>query len=177
MKVRFFSNIEEAEKLVVYGDLKSFAFLVRTYDPELRPVAWSVLGNEADVNDVMQISYEKALKNLGGFQGKSSFKTWLYSICYRSSLNYLEYEKRRRHVDVDSIDITDSISLDDVVIGKTSLNELFKILEPEQRTLLMSIYGLELSFDETAEMLGMARGTVASKVTRLKKKLAKQGLI
>jgi len=170
-------NSKQLETLVLAGDLKAFGQLIRLYDADLRSVVWSVVGSRADVDDVMQMSYEKAVNSLDKFEGRSSIKTWLYSICYRTAINHAKYERRRDHESVDAIDVSMSLVVEDQVLATAQVKELFDVLDIEQRGLLMAVYGLGFSFEEAGKIFGMPKGTVASKVGRTKKKLEKRGLL
>lgn len=104
-------------------------------------------------------------------------KTWLHSIVYRAAIDHVRYEGRRVHEDADE--------LRDVVAAQPASqperitlhrSELAKVLDqctPDQRAMLMLTAGLGYSFDETAEILGEKRGTVASRVGRIRARLSR----
>ena len=154
------------------GDAYAFGQLIAQWDNELRGVAWSVVRSAPDTDDVMQRSYEKAFRTIGSFRSDASLKTWLHSICYRTAIDHVRYESRRRHDAIDSVaELGDAGAADQHAIAKADLAAVLEQLEPQTRALLMLTAGLGYSFDEAAEIAGMPRGTVASKVGRAKRTL------
>ena len=165
----------ELESRARGGDAAAFGALIRAWDRDLRGVAWSVVRSADGTDDVMQAAYEKAFRSLGRFDGRSSMKTWLHSIIYRTALDHVRYEGRRRHADLEVVDQirpgADSAS--DRAIGQIELGQAMDALDPEQRAALMLTAGLGYSFDEAAAITGERRGTMASRVSRARKKLAR----
>ena len=158
------------------GDARAFGALLREWDHDLRGVAWAVVRSDHATDDIMQSAYEKAFLAIDNFDGRSSMKTWLHSICYRTAIDYVRYEGRRRHEDVTELAIVpDTADVADAAVASVELAETFDTLTEEQRVLLMLTAGLGYSFDETAEIVGIPRGTVASRVGRARQQLEKGG--
>jgi RNA polymerase sigma-70 factor (ECF subfamily) len=159
------------------GDAAAFGALIREYDRDLRGVAWSVVRSADRLDDVMQTAYEKAFRSIASFDGRSTLKTWLYSVVYRTALDDLRYEGRRAHQDLDSIrDVAaPGDQSADAALAKVELAAAMNSLRPEQRAALMLTAGLGFSFDEAAEILGESRGTVASRVSRARLTLERWG--
>lgn len=169
----------ELESRARSGDGRAFGELIRRFDSDLRGVAWSVVRTADGTDDVMQTAYEKAFRSIESFDGRSALKTWLHSIVHRTALDYLRYEGRRRH---QTLAVVDQIGLglqtdgaSDRALGRLELSALLDHLEPESRAALMLTVGLGYSYEEAAEILGEARGTVASRVSRARKQLAHGG--
>jgi len=159
------------------GDPAAFGRLIRAWDQDLRGVAWSVVRTASGTDDVMQDAYERAFRSLDRFDGRSAMKTWMHSIVYRTAIDHVRYEGRRRHEEVAELRTiagTDAGSTPDVtVLGREELASVLEDCTPEQRAMLMLTAGLGYSFDETAEMLGESRGTVASRVSRTRARLTR----
>ena len=162
------------------GEAAAFGALIREVDRGLRGMVWSIVQSNDATDDVMQTSYEKAFRAIKTFDGRSTLKTWLHSICYRAAIDHVRYEKRRRHDDVDEVEqgvfgqqiaVTDGVESAD---ARMDLDARLATLDPEARALLMLTIGMGYSFDETAEIVGMKRGTVASKVSRARTRLSKE---
>lgn len=75
------------------GDVALFEILMRRHNARLYRVIRSVIGNESEVEDVMQQAYLHAYTALEGFAGRSSFATWLTRIGLNEALARLR--KRR----------------------------------------------------------------------------------
>lgn len=63
------------------GDREAFEVIVHRHGPALHRYARRLVANEADAADVVQATFIAAWRQLATFQGKSSLKTWLFSIC------------------------------------------------------------------------------------------------
>lgn len=163
----------DLQALACRGDAAAFGALIREYDHDLRGVAWSVVRSADRTDDVMQSAYEKAFRSIGSFDGRSSLKTWLYCVVYRTALDDLRHEGRRRHDDLDALhDVAATgASPSDAAIARVELAAAMDVLRPEQRAALMLTAGMGFSFDEAAEILGESRGTVASRVSRARSAL------
>jgi len=69
------------------GDREALEELFRRYRLPAYRVAYRLLGNEADALDAVQEGFIKALTHLAGFQGRSSFKTWLLRVISNAALD------------------------------------------------------------------------------------------
>jgi RNA polymerase sigma-70 factor (ECF subfamily) len=154
-------------------DARSFGAFLREHDHKLRGVAWAVVRDDHQTDDVMQSAYEKAFRALPDFDGRSSLTTWLHSIVYRTALDHVRFEGRRRHEDVDDLLNSSQPGSDAAGVGidRLELAAAMDRLAPEERTALMLVAGLGYSYDETADIMGEARGTVASRVSRARARL------
>jgi RNA polymerase sigma-70 factor (ECF subfamily) len=76
-------------------DQDSFAELVEPYRRELHAHCYRMLGSVHDADDALQEALLGAWKGLSGFEGRSSLRSWLYSIATNASLRILEGRKRR----------------------------------------------------------------------------------
>lgn len=163
---------QELETHARSGDAQAFGSLIRDWDHDLRGVVWAVVRSAHATDDVMQSAYEKAFRSLSGFDGRASLKTWLHSICYRTAIDYVRYESHRRHEDVTEMPVVPQApDAANQALASVELGTAFASLGDEQRVLLMLTAGLGYSFDETAEIVGLPRGTVASRVSRARKQL------
>jgi len=164
---------DELEARAGRGDAAAFGALIRRFDPDLRGVAWSVCRSANATDDIMQAAYEKAFRSINRFGHRSSMKTWLHSIVYRTALDHLRYEGHRRHQELEVVDQLNPGA--DSTAGRAMANvevaDAMDQLEPEQRAALMLTAGLGYSFDDAADIAGVSRGTIASRVSRGRAKL------
>ena len=159
------------------GDAGAFGQLLRLWDGDLRGVAWSVARSAAATDDIMQDAYERAFRAIDGFNGESAMKTWLHSIVYRSALDFVRYEDRRAHDDASELGnvatTTSGTQPDVTAVDRSELASVLEACTLEERAMLMLTTGLGYSFDETAAILDMKRGTVASRVGRVRARLSR----
>src|SRR5947208_9083727 len=76
--------------------------LFRRYRQPAYRVAHRLLGNEADALDAVQEGFVKALTHLQGFQGRSSFKTWLLRVVSNAALDLGRQRGRREALSLDA---------------------------------------------------------------------------
>ena len=69
--------------------------LVRVYHASIFHVAYRMLGDSAEASDVVQEIFLKVFRNIGGFKGEASLKTWIFKITFSEILNRLRWWKRR----------------------------------------------------------------------------------
>lgn len=95
---------DEAQMIasILAGDSQQFHQLIRPYERSLYIMAFSMLRNEADAEDVAQEACLKAYRNLASFRADSKFGTWLVSITLNEARNRL---RRNRSARTESVDI------------------------------------------------------------------------
>jgi RNA polymerase sigma-70 factor (ECF subfamily) len=77
------------------GDNDAFARLVEPLRRELHAHCYRMLGSSHDADDVLQDALVRAWRGLAGFEGRSSLRTWLYTVATRACLNAAESRSRR----------------------------------------------------------------------------------
>jgi RNA polymerase sigma-70 factor (ECF subfamily) len=80
------------------GKVEAFTELVRSHQKQIRVFLGRYLSTNAAVDDVAQETFLHAYKDLGSYDSKWSFRTWLYGIAKNHACNHLRSESRRlRH--------------------------------------------------------------------------------
>src|ERR1043166_4647559 len=77
------------------GDSDAFRALVERHSRSVFRLAYRMTGNEQDAEDVVQESFLRAYRQLGKFDERASFGTWLYRIAANCSLDTVRSRKRR----------------------------------------------------------------------------------
>src|ERR671937_1184670 len=77
------------------GDADAYRVLVERHGRALFRLAFRMTGNEQDAEDVVQESFLRAYRQLGKFDERASFGTWLYRIAANCSLDLVRSRKRR----------------------------------------------------------------------------------
>jgi RNA polymerase sigma-70 factor, ECF subfamily len=77
------------------GDESAFAALVERYRCELRVHCYRMLGSLDESEDLVQETFLRAWKHLDAFQGRSTFRAWLYRIATNACLDALDSRARR----------------------------------------------------------------------------------
>ncbi|HEY7486456.1 MAG TPA: sigma-70 family RNA polymerase sigma factor [Streptosporangiaceae bacterium] len=77
------------------GDESAFATLIERHRRELLVHCYRMLGSYEEAEDLVQETFLRAWKKLGGFEGRSSFRAWLYRIATNACLDALDGRARR----------------------------------------------------------------------------------
>jgi RNA polymerase sigma-70 factor (TIGR02960 family) len=77
------------------GDGDAFAQLIEPYQRELQVYCYRLLGSVHDAEDALQDTFLSAWQGLGGFEGRSSVRTWLYRVATSRCLDALRSARRR----------------------------------------------------------------------------------
>ena len=94
------------------GDSDAFRALVETHSRSVFRLAFRMTGNEQDAEDVVQESFLRAFRQLGRFESRANFGTWLYRIVSNCSVDLMR-SKQARHDQVrgDSLDQEGAVEL------------------------------------------------------------------
>ena len=90
----------ELLKRLLAGNQQAFRELVSTYQSAMRAVAYAIVGNR-HADEAVQDAWLSVVRNLSGFKGRSSLKTWLLTITANAAKN--RYKQNRREVLLDDI--------------------------------------------------------------------------
>ncbi|OYW89480.1 MAG: RNA polymerase subunit sigma [Pseudomonadales bacterium 32-61-5] len=153
---------------------RAYEELMRRYQRTLFNVCARYLGNERDADDVCQEVMLKVLYGLKNFEGKSKFKTWLYSITYNECITQYRKERRKRR-------LLDALSLDPVeeacdetapvVTEKTGLEHWLVHVNQIDREILVLRFVAELEFQEIADIMHMGLSATKMRYKRALDKL------
>lgn len=159
------------------GDRAALDELFRRHRGAAYRVAYRLLGNEADALDAVQDGFVKALTHLAGFQGRSSFKTWLLRVVSNAALDLGRQRARRESRGPDTPDRTDAAhdanpahGLERADLRRLLVEALGALPEVQRRTFVLHAEA-GLSYREVAEVLGISIGTVMSRLFYARQKL------
>jgi RNA polymerase sigma-70 factor (ECF subfamily) len=164
------------------GHRQALDELFRRYRQPAYRVAYRLLGHEADALDAVQEGFIKALTHLPGFQGRSSFKTWLLRVVSNAALDLGRQRSRRDAVSLDAphnSDLHDSRLLSADEAGRRlerddlrhQLDKALDGLSDVQRQTFVLFADGELTYREIAEVMHTSIGTVMSRLFYARRKL------
>ena len=140
--------------------------------PALRAFAISLTRNLAAADDLVQDTIVKAWTNLDKFEAGSNLRAWLFTILRNTF--YSDRRKRRREVaDPDGLHAAALFEkpAHDGRLAFTDFRAAFDRLSPEHREVLILVGASGFSYEEAAEMMGVAVGTVKSRANRARLRL------
>jgi len=162
-----------------HGDEAAFHELVDRYASGMFGLAFSLLGNTADAEDVVQETFLGAFRGLGAFKGRSSVKTWLTRILVRQAARCHRSRGIRKTVSFNALSEASVAVLRKQQPGP-STRELdirmdvlatLETLSEEHREVIVLRELQGMSYDEIAEVLDIPRGTVESRLYRARQEL------
>lgn len=166
---------------LIRRDEAAFSAFVERYKAMVLRCTRSVLRDEADAEDAAQDAFVVLFKRIHTFRGESSLKTWVYRVARNTALNRARARARRHHDAHEPLDagheagigehVAPSLRLDPAADSErrelaSSLNQELDALDPSFREILILRDVEELSYDEIAELLELAVGTVKSRLFR-----------
>jgi RNA polymerase sigma-70 factor (ECF subfamily) len=174
------------------GSQDAFAYLLAVYQNPVFNLVWHIVENTADASDVLQDVFVKVYKGIKGFNGDSSLRTWIYRIAVHEASNHRRSWIRRHWREPFSVDDTESPSAAAAWEAAAEQRNPYQVFEQAERevvvkqalaslaplyrtvVVLREVEGL--SYEEIAQVLGLAEGTVKSRLLRgrelLRRKLA-----
>jgi RNA polymerase sigma-70 factor (ECF subfamily) len=169
---------EQLISRVQQNDLNAFDSIVDRYKKKVYWIAFYMVGNHSDADDVTQETFIRAYRGLKRFKGRARFFTWLYRILMNCCTDYLRKRRRRSEYEYRE-DFQDEGAAETVRAGKRSMDAL-KIMERrelndavenalnalpvKQRAVLVLYEFMGMHHDEIARLLGCSAGTVRSRL-------------
>lgn len=164
------------------GDPTAFNELVLAYQTTVFNVAVRTLGNPEDAADATQDAFVSAYRAIDEFRG-GSFKAWLLRITVNTCYDILRRRKRRPSTSLEVMveETGDNARLADRQIGpewsamtsetSSTIEQAILTLPDDQRTIVVLCDVQGLSYEEAAEVEGIALGTVKSRLSRARSRL------
>lgn len=162
------------------GEPQAFNQLVHRYRPRIFALALHLTGSRTEADDITQDAFLRAYKNIGRFEGRSEFFTWLYRIALNRALNVRRDRRRRITLSIDDPRLTMALAVDaggdprrklELRETYTLLLRSFDALTPLLRTTIALTQLQGLSHKEAAVVLGTAEGTIAWRVHEARRKM------
>ncbi|MBV8780579.1 MAG: RNA polymerase sigma factor [Phycisphaerae bacterium] len=155
-------------KRAANGNAAAFHELMDRHMARLFRLAVSLLGNSADADDVVQETFVGAFRGLSKFQGRSSVATWLTRICV-TQVAVLRRSKKRK--ESQAIEVQQMAARTGGGDAKIDIQAALAQLSPAHREVLVLREFERMSYDEIADAIGVAQGTVESRLYRARAEL------
>lgn len=163
------------------GNLSSYTYLVDKYKNMAFTIAMKILSNAQDAEDAAQESFVKAYMQIGSFEGKAKFSTWLYTIVYRTAISKLQQHRMvLQSIDEDleenyayeysppPLEALQAREREQFV--KEAINRL-----PKMEALIITLYYLnESPIEEIEQVTGLSNSNIKVKLFRARKVLGKE---
>lgn len=186
------SDVDSSEAALIErcaaGDEAACAELVAIHQRMVHNLALHLLGDRDEALDLSQEVFLRVFRTLGRFRGQSALRTWIYRIVVNQARNRQRWWRRRHRGDQVSLDAhvaqfgdlesrNDLSTPDRMFVQKETASRIWKALDHlpfDQRTALVLREIDGLRYDEIAFSLGIAVGTVKSRLTRARQALREE---
>ena len=163
---------------VINGDASAFAYLVDNYKNMVFSLAYKMTKNKEEAEEVSKDTFIKAFKNLSNFKGDSKFSTWLYRICYHTTLDAIKKNKKNNYTfEINEVTYNQIQSVETILQGierkerSVIMDKCLMKLPDEERSILWMFYYDELSLKEIIEVTNLSEANLKVKLHRARKKL------
>jgi len=174
------ASIYEDLDLLQMERTRALEYIMDSYGDEIKRFIYTYVKNNADTDDITQEVFVTVFQKLDTFQGKSTLKSWIYSIAANKCKDHLRswtYRNRKlREKMIQSKELSEQ---------KNTTPELFSIQQSDSNEMISQIlklpvhyreviilfYFKEMSTKEIAEVLNIFEGTVRTRLNRAREKL------
>jgi RNA polymerase sigma-70 factor (ECF subfamily) len=171
---------------VLAGDKEAYGALVRAHSATVFRVAFRIIGNEADAEEIVQEAFLRGYQQLDSFQRRSTFGTWIYRIAVNCAFNRIsrpgiaaeyrhaeETDPNEKTVQLAAQDADPERMLLSKEIG-TAQNIAMLRLTPTEKSAFVMRHLEDRSMNEIAEILGIAPNAAKQAVFRAVQKLRRE---
>ena len=172
-------------------DMNAWEALVRKYSSKAYHIAYGVLSNRDDAEEVAQDAFVRIYRALDRFRGDSEFSTWMYRIVVNQARNKYRWNKRRGaqlHISINkemehgdsnlTMDLPDHHSPPDkaAVLGEWDgeIQQALAELPEVNREALVLRIAHNMAYEQIAEILDCKVGTVKSRIARAREELRRK---
>ena len=166
-------NDSELISQILNGNMNAFTFLVNRYQKLVVHITGRLIQRHDELEDVCQEVFLKVYQNLGKYRNECKLSTWIATIAYNTSINYLRKFKKGDEVNPD-----DSAALRNLTEYRSDefekadlhryIRDQIELLPVQYRTVLTLFHLEEFSYQEIEQITGMPEGTIKSYLFRAK---------
>ena len=162
--------VKKAQK----GDQAAFDALLRRHYNQIYAICRRLAGNEADALDATQEALVTLVRRIDRFDGRSKFTTWMHRVVTNACLD--ELRRRGRRPEPSPVEEQPLAAVDrpvaDSVSDRLDIDAALAQVPEAFRVPVVLCDQLGLSYEEIAQQLDLAPGTVRSRISRGRRRLA-----
>jgi RNA polymerase sigma-70 factor (ECF subfamily) len=166
-------NDAELINQILNGNSNAFTYLVTRYQKLVVHITGRLIQRQDELEDVCQDVFLKVYQNLGKCRNECKLSTWIATIAYNTSINYLRKFKKGVEVNADDTEVLRNLTdfkSDDPEKADLHryIREQIELLPVHYRTVITLYHLDEFSYQEIEQITGMPEGTVKSYLFRAK---------
>ena len=157
------------------GESAAYDYLVSKYMKRVVSIAWGIVRNSHDAEDLAQEAFVKAFQTIARFKPGEPFGPWIYRIVTNLALDVMKHRQRFRHEELqDSLPASRGDRADLPAVANELARRIDEAIEslPEMQRVVARLYLVEhFEHSEIAEMTSLTEGTVRSHLSLARAKL------
>jgi RNA polymerase sigma-70 factor (ECF subfamily) len=164
---------EELLQRAAAGDQGAFSTLVRRHEDRVFGIAIRITGDRADALDATQDTFVAVFRQAGSFRAEAAFTTWLYRVAVNACRDLLRKRRRLPEPSDELPERSDPRPGTEEAVGmRLDLARALALLGDDYReAVLMHDLGA-IPYEEIAALTGAPLGTVKSRISRGRRRLA-----
>ena len=151
---------------------QEFVSMIRTYEKVIYKVCYLYATPDCETGDLYQETVLNLWKAYPKFRSECKVSTWIYRIALNTCISFIRKDRRTPEV-VPLAQVADCMEQDDET--QAMLHQLYRLISrlgPLEKSLIL-LFLEDKSYDEMADITGLTRTNVATKLHRIKDKLKK----
>jgi RNA polymerase sigma-70 factor (ECF subfamily) len=161
---------------ILTGDALAYRELTNRHKDYAYTVAFRIVGNREDAQEIAQDAFMRAFKALDTFNREAKFTTWFYRIVFNAAVGF----KRKHRLPTQQVEethhaalgVTDSADAMKQRERQHYIEQALQHLSPDDVTMITLFYLKEFTLEEIAEITGIPANTAKVKLHRARKRLA-----
>ncbi len=163
--------MEELLSKAILGDKDAFTNIILGYQQELYKIARMRLNNDYDICEAVQSTMILAYKHIKKVKNVNYLKTWIVRILINECKKIYKKNKKQLLNDNQMEEVIDIKNDYDKIDSELTFNSLLKILDYEERQILILYYSSGFSIKEISKILHINENTIKTKMRKAKIKL------
>ena len=173
---------------VCQGDLSAFQGLVDQFKKKVYFLAYDIVGDHHEAEDVSQEVFIKVYRSLGSFRRDAKMSSWIYQIAVNSAIDLLRKRKAKPSVNLEEFDhielqdaprgaataAVDPESSAEAALLQGRIEKALHSLTPRERVVFAMRHYNDFKINEIADVLEVSSGTVKSLLFRALQKLRRE---
>ena len=158
----------------IEGDNSASLELIHLLSRPAYSLAWRMLANQADAQDVVQEAFIKLWKYGTQFTGSSALSTYFYTIVSRECLNFLSEKSRYvQDNDIEEEEFSRDVNIENLAYPKEDIKKALDTLSTKQRMAMILWVYHDYTAQEIGKIMNMNKNSVDQLLLRAKVKLKK----
>ena len=149
----------------------AFENIVKEYSLMITKLCYYFASNISELKDLRQDVLINIWTGWDNFKKQSKLSTWIYRVCFNTCISYQRKNKQRKN----EIPLSSVLEIEDKPFEMAEYQAMHRLrgqLGSEEKAIIL-MWLDENSYSEIAEVIGIKRNTVASRIKRIKEKLVK----